>query len=399
MPNVDTEVRKKLVAAISRADAIIFVGAGLGFDATPPLPSWPNLISQFIDYCNGLGKNTALARKYYEENNLYDAAGVLKDCIAPHEFSEFMISVGFAAAEPHVGHEIIMSFPSKKFMTPNYDMLIEKSYTLASGKPFDEGFVITNSELAERAGAITQGHQDSFLYKYHGCIQDPDTIILSYEEYEGIINSSESVQMVLQSIFTTKPIIMIGFSVDDKDFNKLISKIHALAPESLDVYAFMGYESLGPASKVEIKRFRETRGINLIPYPAPNHDHTALLSLLKDFSDEIQYNNRPITVNVAGLNEGALEDAIRGANEHWNEVDKKILGHVEVASILKKENLHNHVKVEGFDANSIRDRADFLVRAGILLETENTYITVGDSAAREAAIYIEDELIQMLEGL
>lgn len=63
------------------------------------------------------------------------------------------------------------------------------------------------------------------VYKIHGCVKQPDKIIITQEDYEKFENRYELIRAQLLSLFIHNPIIFLGYSVSDDNIKKLLKTI------------------------------------------------------------------------------------------------------------------------------------------------------------------------------
>ena len=71
------------------------------------------------------------------------------------------------------------------------------------------------------------------VYKIHGCLTNPASIILTDEDYKQFDNRYELIQAQLISLFIHNPIIFMGYGIQDENIQKLLSRIFSyVTPES-----------------------------------------------------------------------------------------------------------------------------------------------------------------------
>jgi hypothetical protein len=127
------------------------------------------------------GRRTRLARDAYASGDLLDAADKLTDVMTPLEMVSVMRSdLGFADARPHSVHALLTRLGPERFVTTNYDSLIEQQLGL-EGR-LGAYRTITNRQVAELAD-IQKASADQFVFKPHGDIADADSIVLSTTHY------------------------------------------------------------------------------------------------------------------------------------------------------------------------------------------------------------------------
>ncbi|MDI5499114.1 SIR2 family protein, partial [Salmonella enterica subsp. enterica serovar Montevideo] len=118
-------------------------------------------------------------------------------------------------------------------ITTNYDQLVENI--------FDFNPLIGNN--------ILLSNPYGSVYKIHGCVSDPNNIIITGEDYANFDNKYELIRAQLLSIFIHNPIIFIGYSISDKNIKYLLKTIFSyvdlnteLAKRIKDNFLLVEYE-------------------------------------------------------------------------------------------------------------------------------------------------------------
>ena len=102
-------------------------------------------------------------------------------------------------------------------VTTNYDTFIEEKLKFSP--------LIGNDIL------LSNPYQS--VYKIHGCLTNPSSIILTDEDYKQFDNRYELIQAELISLFIHNPIIFMGYGIQDENIQKLLSQIFSyVTPES-----------------------------------------------------------------------------------------------------------------------------------------------------------------------
>lgn len=101
-----------------------------------------------------------------------------------------------------------------------------------------DGIITTNwdtflneafSEFKPYIGQQELMFSDSFsigeLYKIHGCSTNPNSIIVTEEDYENFNSKNAYLAAKLLTIFVEHPIIFIGYSISDKNITEILNSI------------------------------------------------------------------------------------------------------------------------------------------------------------------------------
>ena len=102
----------------------------------------------------------------------------------------------------------------KAIITTNYDKLIEdiifeNKCNIHIGQ---EGFTNTSTEDAKID-----------LYKIHGCVSEPDSIIITKEDYDNFFCKSKYLYSKILTMFCEYPIIFIGYSISDRNIKDILT--------------------------------------------------------------------------------------------------------------------------------------------------------------------------------
>lgn len=94
-------------------------------------------------------------------------------------------------------------------ITTNYDKLVEELFEF---KPLIGNDIL----LSNPYGAV---------YKIHGCITEPDKIIITSDDYDRFDKKYELIRAQLLSLFIHNPIIFLGYSITDKNIKSILKTI------------------------------------------------------------------------------------------------------------------------------------------------------------------------------
>lgn len=98
-------------------------------------------------------------------------------------------------------------------ITTNWDMFIEQIFP--DYKPY-----VGQNELL-----FSNPQQIGEIYKIHGCASNPESIILTNDDYTDFNNKNAYLASKLITIFVEHPVIFIGYSLSDGNIKRLLSDI------------------------------------------------------------------------------------------------------------------------------------------------------------------------------
>ena len=381
-------------------DTVLFIGSGVSVPAG--LPSWWKLVSWLRDYTRELGCNVEAAEAFLEENDLINSASALTN-----ELSRLGKSLAdffnddercniFRIAAPQEIHKLIAQLPTSSIISPNYDVLLEKTYE-ESGHQLQ----VVHKGDGEQLNNIMRSKLKSYIYKYHGCITNPEKIVLDFKQYNAEKHGLSIDMECLKNLIQTKTFVFIGAGLEDPDFNHVRDYlIHVTKSCNIEFWAFM--KNCEP----KVTYYKQEFGINLISYSVEGHDHSDLLNKLQELLvkiskvDERKTKAVEFALPIQGVHDrvnGMLRQALIQANEEVIPLDEQILGFVGFFDTVEKEKCFRYLNVhKGNDLNDISNRIDYLVQRKLLKATDHFLLTVKENYSIEAAEQLEDDILEYL---
>lgn len=130
----------------------------------------------------------------------------LREDINPEEYSQFKILLSKA----------------KIIVTTNYDQLIE-SCLQQQTEHMPKVFVGQN-------GFFDETDNWSELYKIHGSVSEPNSLVITHKDYENYDNRSILISAKILSTMISSPIVFLGYSLTDRNVRKLLSDFSSQLP-------------------------------------------------------------------------------------------------------------------------------------------------------------------------
>jgi len=194
------EIPSELIDEIQRGNCVLFLGAGVSFDAG--MPSSQQLIRALGYDPNTVSLPTA-AQRFEDERGRTALGNVVK--------REFEVATRFVQLG---SYPFIVNIPqlSSLIVTTNYDKLLEKAFEQEEKTP---QVVCREPELPLMAG------QPSTIVKLHGDIDQPDTLVITQGDYQRLatrLREPAGFGSFLASLLSTRTVVFVGFSMADEDF-------------------------------------------------------------------------------------------------------------------------------------------------------------------------------------
>ena len=219
---------------------ILFIGSGFSkrYWGTP---NWDELLTELGSECAEVKHEYAYYRQSGKSNkeigSIFAAAykewawnngktGFPRQYFSPKYASDIFIKYIVAQKLKNLQHEETATFGSKELdseilelkeisphavITTNYDTLIEAIFK--DYKPVIGQQVIRHSYMS--IGEI---------FKIHGCVSDPESIVLTNEDYDKFANDKKYLSAKLFTFFVEHPLVFIGYSANDSKYQEYSSR-------------------------------------------------------------------------------------------------------------------------------------------------------------------------------
>lgn len=209
-PELPIPLRKKaqeLAELASAGDLVLFLGAGVSHGAG--LPTWSGLLQ-------GLAQEPGLMNMLKWDDLLNwgyaDQARIIERALGGKAQLGAAIARQLSRRHYSLSHAMLATLPSEQIVTTNYDQLFESA-----------------SEAIRRPVAVLPYESvksgDRWVLKMHGCISQPEDIVLTREDYLRYAEQRRALAGVVQSLLITKHMLFVGFSLDDENFHRIADDV------------------------------------------------------------------------------------------------------------------------------------------------------------------------------
>lgn len=125
--------------------------------------------------------------------------------------------------------------------------------------------------------SILKNDSQKYIVKIHGSFNNPETFIITKSDYDRIMESAEYQYWrdKIFSILNMCPLIMIGYSAKDPDFQAELKRAKMIASPEKPVYMFI--DGMRPE---EIEKLRLEYNIKVFSYPNTDGNHSNLTKKL-----------------------------------------------------------------------------------------------------------------------
>lgn len=169
-------------------------------------------------------------------------------------------------------YELVCRWPFRCYLTTNYDDEIQKHLQRLRQGHFTD---LTNSQAD-----LAQIRADSLrrVVKLHGDLNSPGGIVLTTSQYSDFSTGGGRLyfRSKLTSIFQMVPVVVFGHSMDDRDFQLVLSLAKASATPENPIYMIVADMSQAEADKL-LREFN----IRILSYPNTDGTYKNLTQLLR----------------------------------------------------------------------------------------------------------------------
>jgi len=242
-----------LLRGFSAGEGMLFVGAGASCAAG--LPSWATLIDEMIaEVRPSLGTDAEADefQDYVASAPPPAIAQLVRDRLGPFEFHRLLKRLLRRTVALAPIHHALRRLPVNIVMTTNFDKLLEKTYRTPAGD--DPVVVVSSPQLA-----MIDASNTPIVIKMHGDIDDPDSIVLTSDDYRGFFDRHRALRAFLTHHFNFRTVLFVGFGLRDPNFELIFDEARRLlAQYKRPAYALM--VDVNPFERQEWKR----NGIEII---------------------------------------------------------------------------------------------------------------------------------------
>jgi tetratricopeptide (TPR) repeat protein len=280
---------------LDAGEAVAFLGAG---SSAPLYPLWAGVIAELIDSAvdQGLPEDAAATCRALAGERPDSVVEVLRGHLGVPQYQAALRMVFRVRRDPESGRtwtptqELICRCPFKAVVTTNYDPGIVDARMRVRPNAVGTGFSSWTDELELdrwRTGEVF-GDQELPVLFAHGRHNQPEAIVLATTEYRRAY--AGKLARVLAQMADAWHLVWVGFSFADQRINSVLREVAEHTGTRAEPggpprhVAIMAWDPARGDDPPTLRRLaRIEYGANLILYPAPGGDHSALQRLLADF--------------------------------------------------------------------------------------------------------------------
>ncbi|BBC81474.1 DUF4062 domain-containing protein [Acetobacter orientalis] len=281
-------VAEKLYAAIDGEGVVGFTGAGTSM---PAMPSWTALTTTLVEDAkdSGVMDSTVASSLLVDQSDLLYAIDEVYAAAGKSQTKVKVASIFQSLKEATEAHRLMMGSQIKKFITLNYDLGLEMSYSELYSRHLPS---ITFKSSQEFNAWVLRGKDNHFppIMHWHGICEDSESIVLSGSDYSEFYDSKQNNRDILRSLFEKERCLLVGFGFTDPFITNQFNAVMQRLPSENRHFAIIGVKpSTDFNCQLERRKFQTKFKTEVIFYPVSFDDpnpHKELISILKQFSEK-----------------------------------------------------------------------------------------------------------------
>jgi tetratricopeptide (TPR) repeat protein len=277
---------------LASGDAVAFLGAGA---SAPLYPLWAGLIGELVDAAAGrLSEAEAATCRVLADSAPEEVVEIVRRSLGTASYHAVLRQVLRMRTDSVTGRswtgvqELVCRCAFRGVVTTNYDPGIVDARMRVRPAASATGFMTWQDELGLdewRTGRVFGGADLPVLYA-HGVHTQPDSVVLAASDYRRAY--AGKLARVLERLADGGHLCWIGFSFADQRLAAILREVPLLSgtghePGAAPAHvAIMPWDPAAEANDpgVLVQRAQIAYGAQLVLYPAPGGDHSALADLL-----------------------------------------------------------------------------------------------------------------------
>jgi tetratricopeptide (TPR) repeat protein len=305
---------------LASRDVVAFLGAGV---SVPLYPLWAGLIGELVDAAAGrLSEGEAATCRALAGSAPEEVVEIIRRSLGGPSYRAVLREVLRVRTDPVTGRswtpvqELVCRCAFRGVVTTNYDPGIVDARMRVRPGASATGFTTWQDEQGMdewRTGRVFGGQELPVLYA-HGLHSQPDSVVLAASDYQRAY--AGKLARVLERLADGGHLCWIGFSFADQRLAAILREVPLLSgtrrePGAAATHvAVMAWEPDAEANDpgVLAQRAEIAYGAQVILYPAPGGDHSALAALLVWLADRRFPAVMDVPTRPASVASGAAAD-------------------------------------------------------------------------------------------
>ncbi|HEU5368278.1 MAG TPA: SIR2 family protein, partial [Ktedonobacterales bacterium] len=289
------DIPPDLLEQVRRGNVVLFCGAGISV-SQGGLPTGSQLAQE-------LARRTGLDG--LEGRPLPEVAEAYENRFTRRGLLEYLVQrINDPRFDPLPTHHLIAALPFKAVITTNWDTFLEDAFRKAR-RPLVR--VVRDPEIA------FADDSQPLLIKLHGSIDQPDTLVVTGDDYYDVFAHLPETANLVRAYFATRTMLFLGFSLTDDDFGRIYREVvRHLGQHQRQAYAVQ----LAPPSYI-VDSWRR-KNVQIFDSDAAAFLQ-ALASQLNIALDTSHHENQPERKETPRRDEPARDEPALKTKEQWVE--------------------------------------------------------------------------------
>jgi hypothetical protein len=269
-----------LISAIARRRSVLFLGAGASMTSVNAAglkpPSWKGFLEAGIAQCTG--KKTEMKR-ILKNGDYLGCCQIIKYKL-DHEWVPLVEQKFLNPQFLHNKlHEAIFSLDSSIVLTPNFDKIFD-NYASAQSQNLLKIKKYYDDDIPR---VLRGGGNQRLILKIHGCIDTPDKLIFTREDYANARNKNANFYRAVDALVLTHTFLFIGCGMNDPDLALVLEQYARSFGSAPPQYVALA----GKLSEEYKKMLSKNFNLKVLEY-SPANDHKELLDSLMNLVNLVE---------------------------------------------------------------------------------------------------------------
>ena len=271
-------IPQALLKAVRDHKCMLFIGSGLSSQAG--YPSWSSLITTLVETAKQVpNARTGGIEQYELKKDYFTLAEFARSALGPAQYSALIRDQLGKPVKPTEAHRVIAMTDYRGLITTNYDRLLETATT-----QFRQWAPNTFTADSISSLAVALYNPEFFIFKLHGDIGSPESIILTSRDYDRLILRNPHARSFLQAVFLNYTVLFVGYSLGDPDFQLILSELTLIFQNYIPTH----FALLPEPPEFTVDHLLNRMNIQTLPY-STNDEHKEALEVLQILQKDAPY--------------------------------------------------------------------------------------------------------------
>lgn len=285
----------ELINDIARRKCVLYLGSGvsansISSDGRKHPSTWDEFLKKVLTKrSDELLKQKSIILELLGNKDYLMACEIIVNQIGERDFGDLAADEfrrpGFQVSAIH---EVIYSLDSKIVITPNIDKIYEQCANINS-----HSTIVTKRYYEDIAPFLRLS--DYLVIKAHGCVDEPQNIVFTHEQYNRARYKYSTFYRILDALLLTNTFIFIGCGLTDPDIQLTLENNNFSFPNCKPHYFIT---SRGNINDEIAKSLLKNRNIKILTYENSDGSHKELLKELQSLCPRVEDKRQEMSINA-----------------------------------------------------------------------------------------------------